>query len=326
MSSGNTLEHRGGNWYVLLVGVPRLHASVILADGIALRPIESPLSVFDLAAAGGVGFREWAMLEPFAGAATCEIESSLDAATTPGYDPLNRAWLAGALLVLRGYTHVLALACSKYSWNVIAGHQKRSAPSFHAQLAEEGVDSAVHEPRMTLPGFSGGMLDYHLRIISTSAAEADSLCTDDLEWLAQHYEVFNKIAAETASFRFALEAAVDWRYSPDLRAALARIWAGIEAVYGINSELVFRVSLLSACLLEPRGDARRQRFNNVKKLYGIRSKAVHGESVSDEKLTQALDDSFRLLADLLLLSAEKGRALNKDDFERAVFGSSASAS
>jgi hypothetical protein len=47
-----------------------------------------PLSVFDLAAAGAVGFREWAMLEPLAAACTSGIESAADAATLPGYDAL----------------------------------------------------------------------------------------------------------------------------------------------------------------------------------------------------------------------------------------------
>jgi hypothetical protein len=46
------------------MGLPRLEAPLTLAPGLTLVPLDSSLSVFDLAAAGAVGFREWAMLEP----------------------------------------------------------------------------------------------------------------------------------------------------------------------------------------------------------------------------------------------------------------------
>ena len=95
-----------GNWYIQLAGLPRFETSLILAPGLGLRPLESPLSVFDLASAGAVGFRGWAALEQFAPACTAEIESAKDANITPGYDILHRAWLTTGLLVLRGFTRL----------------------------------------------------------------------------------------------------------------------------------------------------------------------------------------------------------------------------
>ncbi len=91
-----------GNWYVLVMGLPRPENPLTLAPGLTLVPVDWPLSVFDLAAAGVVGFREWAMLEPVSSLCTCEIETAKDSDVVPGYDTLNRAWLASALLVLRG--------------------------------------------------------------------------------------------------------------------------------------------------------------------------------------------------------------------------------
>lgn len=125
-----------GNWYVLTFGLPAVKEPLILAPGVALRSIGAPLSVFDLAAAGAVGFQEWSVLEPLANACQCEIESALDANVTPGYDTLNRAWLASTLLVLRGFTLHLCVACSRYSWQRIAGHQKRHSAIFKKQLIE----------------------------------------------------------------------------------------------------------------------------------------------------------------------------------------------
>ena len=79
-----------GNWYVLAAGLPSPTKPLVLAPGLSVRPLSSELTVFDLAAAGGVGFREWATLEPLVTECTCEIESAKDSDTSPGYDTLNR--------------------------------------------------------------------------------------------------------------------------------------------------------------------------------------------------------------------------------------------
>lgn len=313
-------EGHEGNWNILIYGLQLEVSPLHLASGLTLKNLESRLTVSDLAAAGAAGFRQWAVLEPFAPACRCEIESALDAAVRPGYDTLNRAWLVSALLTLRGFGTHIGLACSTYSWNVIAGHQERTSHVFHKQLAEEGVDAAVHTSRRELPPFSGGLLDYHLRLMLDKDVRHAPITQQDASWIEKHFETFNSLAAESEQFRFALEAAVDWRYSKDPRAAIARIWSGIEAIFGITSELVFRISLLSSALLTPRGAERKQRFDTIKKLYGVRSKAVHGERLSADALSEAMNDSYRLLRDLLLFTVEKGQPLSDDDFDGAVFG------
>ena len=53
---------------------------------------------------------------------------------------------------------------------------------------------------------------------------------------------------------------------------------------------------------------------------GMRSKVVHGEQLTDDKVASALNDSYQLLADLLLLSINKGHVLDQKDFDEAVFG------
>lgn len=300
----------GQDWYVLLTGVSGPDVPTRIADGLIIRRIEAPLTIFDLAAAGAAGFREWAVLEPIAPVARCEIETAADAQTKPGYDALNRAWLASALLVLRGHQRLTAPACSAYSWNRIAGHQTKSMGG----SVLEGT-SLSHQ----LPSFSGGLLDYHLKIISVGESREDSVSANDAQWLRHHFETSNRLCWSSESFRFALEASVDWRYSRDLRTALARVWAGIEAVFGISSELVYRISILSAALLEQRGASRRERYKKVKILYRVRSKAVHGEMIKQDNLTEALEGSVAVLSELLLLSIEQGRVLTTDDFESALF-------
>lgn len=313
-------EPYDGNWYVLISGLRRPTMALTLAPGISLRPLEESLSVFDLASAGAVGFRGWAVLEPVAPWCFCEIESEKDATTLPGYDTLNRAWLASALLVLRGFTRHLVVACSSYSWNIVAGHQKRTSHLFKQQLRVEGPEAAVNRSKRDLPRFQGNLLDFHLALLTTKDARLGEVSAEDAGWIHEHFAVFNKLAAESEPFRFALEAAIDWRFAKDARSAVARLWSGIEAIFAIKSELVYRVSLLSACLLAERGDARKAKFEAVKRLYGLRSKAVHGEQLTDERIALALNDSYHLLADLLLLSIDMGRVLVQEDFDQAVFG------
>jgi hypothetical protein len=291
------------HYFVLLAGLQLDSAELSLGPGLVLRRLEEPISVFDLAAAGATGFREWAVLEPLAFACVCEIESDRSAVQLPGYDSLNRVWLASALLILRGFGTHVPVACSAYSWRLIAGHSKGSGSSSDTKL----------------PQFNGGLLDYHLRVLTTPSLLRNKLRAEDAQWVSTHFETFNRIASESSSFRLALEAAVDWRFAKEPRTAVARLWSGIESLFGISSELVYRISILSASLLEERGQRRKERFEEVKRLYGLRSKAVHGDDISEGKLNEALDGSFRLLSDVLLISIEKGRALSGKDFDEALF-------
>ncbi len=215
---------------------------------------------------------------------------------------------------------VFSVACSSYSWNLIAGHRERTKGTLFEQVAEESIDAAVNRPRQDLPPFKGGLLDYHLQTMIERSGRTDSVDAADGTWLREVFETFNDLAAKSAQFRFALEAAVDWRYARDPRAGLARVWSGIESLFGISAELVYRLSVIGASLLTPRGRARKARYDAIKKLYGVRSKAVHGESLPDELLAHAMNESYQLLRELLLLSVAKGRALSMEDFDEAVFG------
>jgi hypothetical protein len=312
------MEEYSGNWYILIWNLDVEELFLKLGSGVSIRRLDYHIAVFDLAAAGAAGFREWAMLEPFLPRCVCEIETAQDAAVEPGYDTLNRAWLASALIKLKGFNAHLPLACSSYSWNFIAGHQERTKGIFEEELKQKGVESAVNSPERALPPFKGQLLEVHTRLLVPENVKT-ILTKEDADWINDNYEKFNYLAAKSEGFRFALSAAVDWQYASDPRMAIAQLWSGIEALFGISSEVVYRISLQVASLLEERGVARQDRFNQVKKLYGARSKAVHGEELSDDKLNKAMLESFDILNKLLLVNIEKGRPFTSDDFEAAIF-------
>jgi hypothetical protein len=157
------------------------------------------------------------------------------------------------------------------------------------------------------------LLDYHLRLLCVSRSQSGAPTKEDTNWVRAHFDVFNKLAAADDAFRFALEAALDWRFATDSKAAVARLWAGIEGLFGIKSELVFRLSMVAASLLEPRGPSRLRRFISIKKLYSARSKIVHGSNVKGEYVQNALDGSYALLRDLLLVVIDRGRTLSEKE-------------
>jgi len=177
---------------------------------------------------------------------------------------------------------------------MVAGHQKRTSGLFQDQLRREGPEAAVYQSERDLPRFQGNLLDFHLTLRINKDVRTSEVSAEDAAWIHDHFDVLNSLASESQPFRFALEAAIDWRFAKDARSAVARLWSGIEAIFGITSELVYRISLLSACLLTERGDARKAKFEEIKKLYGLRSKVVHGEQLPDEKVGTALNDSYNL--------------------------------
>ena len=195
----------------------------------------------------------------------------------------------------------MSVACSSYSWNAIAGHQKRS--------------------KEALPVFKGNLLDLHMRIqpYFGENLKMDQVTQEDASWVNAHFATFNKLAADDETFRFALEAAIDWRFAKDPRAAVSRLWGGIEALFDIKTELVFRISLYGAGLLTKRGPERIEKFRELKKLYALRSKAVHGSPISEDELNVALYDSFEFLSALLLNAIARGRVPTDEDLENAVF-------
>src|SRR5262249_42489200 len=152
---------------------------------------------------------------------------------------------------------------------------------------------------------------HNIRLLVERSRRATSFGSEDAEWVQQHFDRFSTLASSSEQFRYALEAATDWRQQRDYRAAIARLWSGIEAVFGLKTELVFRVSLLIASLLEPRGERRMTRFASIRALYDQRSRAVHGSEIAQQELSDAMNGTYEVLRALLLDQIGRGRTYTK---------------
>lgn len=113
-------------------------------------------------------------------------------------------------------------------------------------------------------------------------------------------ELFHKAAQALWSYK--------WVAHPASQMAI--LWGGIESLFGVQTELSFRLSYEIALFLNLGQDG----YKRIKKLYNGRSKAIHArEQVSSELLKASAD----LLKELLIRCGELGELPNEN---KLLFG------
>jgi len=136
-----------------------------------------------------------------------------------------------------------------------------------------------------------------------NSGQTRTLNNRDNDWLKNHYSSAWELMNEDR-YQNAIHCLASYRWHSMPRAQLALLWSGIEGLFQIDYELSFRLSLYIAKYLAPRNQAKRRAiFNEVKKLYGLRSKAVHGGKLNS--LSDAVKSSVDLLRKLVVKSAEQ---------------------
>lgn len=136
--------------------------------------------------------------------------------------------------------------------------------------------------------------NYHLHGYSREGDGA--LTEDELKWLERHYATARTLLA-AAGFQNAVHSLFSFRWHSNPRARLAVLWSGIEGLFGIHSEMAFRLSLYISRFLAPTDERRRREiFSRVKNLYGRRSAAVHGAKL---KGSSGVAESAEILVELV---------------------------
>lgn len=133
------------------------------------------------------------------------------------------------------------------------------------------------------------------------------LTEEDAAWIEQHmdtaYEMLDRGEAGDR-FRNAIQSltSIGWHDAPRARMALA--WSGIEGLFGIDSEITFRLSLYISLFLEPYDKERRKElFSRVKTMYKHRSNHVHGNKIKGDS-RQQVEEATSLLRRLVKKCAE----------------------
>jgi len=168
------------------------------------------------------------------------------------------------------------------------------------------IQSEVRAEELT-PESTVAVTNYHLRGLSRGTPVA--LTEADISWIESNYEKALTLL-DNESFQNAAHCLASYRWHSMPRARLAILWSGIEGLFGVESEIVFRVSLYTARFLEPHDNARqREVFGRVKELYKLRSKAVHGGRMKGNA-NEGVDESASLLRTLVRRCAELGSMPN----------------
>jgi hypothetical protein len=140
------------------------------------------------------------------------------------------------------------------------------------------------------------------------------LTEDHIRWLGAHYATARKMLSQHL-FLDAVHALASYKWHSLPRARLAMLWAGIEGLFGIDSEIVFRLSLGVAKFLGDSASEQRQIFESTKSLYKARSRAVHGGKMKGD-VEKAISESAGLLNRLIVRAAEQNQLPH---LERLIF-------
>ena len=151
--------------------------------------------------------------------------------------------------------------------------------------------------------------NYHLRGLSEAPYE---LTEEDHNWVEENMSRA-RLLLDSPRFLDAVHALASYRWHSHPRARLAIVWSGIEGLFDVQSEIVFRLSLYCAKFLEP-GDRDKQVevLRNVKQLYKHRSAAIHGAKIKG-KAAGYVEQSVELLQRLIRSCVESGGLPQVDD-------------
>ncbi|MCG6231757.1 hypothetical protein K6102_01605, partial [Vibrio furnissii] len=106
--------------------------------------------------------------------------------------------------------------------------------------------------------------NYHMR---GSINSLYTVTPEDVHWLNTHFQNARTLL-DVDRFSDAVSARSSYRWHPNPRAQLAVLWSGIEGLFDIQGETVFKLSLFVAKFLEPDDKYQAKHIlSSVKKLY-----------------------------------------------------------
>jgi hypothetical protein len=141
---------------------------------------------------------------------------------------------------------------------------------------------------------------------------------DQLDWARKSLRSFESLQKDE-TFTTSLLSYTNAHHLFGHRSRIMQLWSGIECLFKVSSEITRTLAMYSALLLEE-GDAdlRYEVFKEVRKDYGVRSKVVHGTSVSDKALVEAYFRASKLLARLLSRCVEVSHVPSIEELDRAA--------
>jgi hypothetical protein len=239
-----------------------------LSPGIFVESNVPSLNI-DEAASGSRHFQDYAAALTGGDLATFCIEVQNEEG---GRRLAGKAWNALRLF------HLLSLACTSPCFSL-----------YSISLGEKNLYSAANQ-----------------NLLIRALPEVATATLEQLSWAKKHIQPFNNLVS-SPEFSSAMRCYGNSHYLFDLDTRIMLLWAGIEALLSVDGELNRRLALYAAMMLEGTGDEKIAFFNEVKKAYAIRSRAVNGGRADATKLQERYQTTSRILSRLLARCVELGR-------------------
>jgi hypothetical protein len=265
--------------YLNGVAVPR---AIDLGVGLTLRPVMVEDRPYLPATVGSVmPAHEAGVVYLFLGQVRAEIQ--VDAPTTEAL--VARAW--------NSHWDVLLI-------NAAFDRDAQINLTSEASAGELGDSSVIHVENFALRGFA-------------RESRPMVMTEEECAWIETYVEQARALL-EVDAFSNSLHCLATYRWHSLPRAQLALLWAGIEGLFHIDSEIRFRLSACVARFLgDENGQVRRMLYEKVKRLYNGRSAAVHGSRLKGNP-TLLVRESAALLRQLIRHCVERGALPPKDGF------------
>jgi len=235
----------------------------------------------------------------------------------------NKALLSAVARHMPSVTHELAVRCSvsddkdylvTLGWWIISALRTRTL----ADILVPAVSSISWD---AIPAVDADSCDIHL-IEDVPAArrfgQPAQISKGSLDWVNSHLLTWADLL-ERPAFRLAVDSLTTHHQQTNLRMSASALWAGFEALFGVNAELRFRLSALAAAYLEDRGPERLTLYRRIKQLYDHRSKVVHGAAISEPQLETHIIEVRELLSRLMCRITEVGSLPSTENYEEQLF-------
>lgn len=129
---------------------------------------------------------------------------------------------------------------------------------------------------------------------------------------------------EAERFRLALLAVEASRYAHNIRFSLAELWIAPEAVFGTSGgETTFKITSAWATADAPPGAARRKLQRDLKKLYDVRSRAVHGDLRDPREFERCYVETYLLFMRCVQRFLDRRVFPKPNELLDAIFGDAA---
>lgn len=151
-------------------------------------------------------------------------------------------------------------------------------------------------------------------------ADIHAATITELEWARRYSPTFDELI-RVAEFSAAMRCYGNAHLLPEHDVRIMLLWAGIEGLLSVDAELSRRLALYAALLLDGSPDEKAAYFDEVKKAYAVRSRAVHGGGLKKPKLEEGYRTAGRILIGLIARCVELGRVPSPSELDRLAVSS-----